>query len=713
MALIAIGDFDAEAVVGMVRDAFAELPAEPGPRERTDWPVPAHADTLYALADDPELRGTSVGLTIKRPPLEGEETFAGYRRDLVRSMALGMVNDRLAEVARSDDPPFLGASVRSHPIGRTVELTSMSARVPEGGEARGLEALVVEIRRAAEHGFLASEVERTRREMLAGIEASWAERDKTPSGAFASEYTRHFLHDEPIPGIDVERRIFRDELPGIDAAECHGALLGLLDGHGVVVEATRPTRDDVAGEDELRAALRAAAAVPVAPWVDEGAGGDLLASPGPPGRVVERREIPSVGVTELALSNGVRVFVKPTDFQDDEVLIRGSAPGGTSLAADEDLVSAEMAGHLLAESGWGGRTAIELGKLLAGKMVSVRPYHAGRTHGVSGSSTVADLPTALELAVLVMTEPNRDAAAGERFRERLRSRLVNRDADPSARYADRVTALFTGDHPRARPLTLERLDELDPEAAVAFHESAFANAADFTFFLVGNLDVDALVPELERTLGSLPSTGAASSDWIDRGVRFPGEAAEEVVRAGREPRAHTTLAFPSYSGEDPREWHRLRTAASILGRRLRETLREDLGGTYGVSVRYARRALGDDAGRIEIRFGADPGEIDALVAEAIRVVEDLRADGPTAEEIAKEKEIQTRELETQWETNGFWIGALSSLWERGRPFDEMEGRQTRIDELDAESLGRVFRESFRPDSVTRVTWLPEEVAAGE
>jgi zinc protease len=326
---------------------------------------------------------------------------------------------------------------------------------------------------------------------------------------------------------------------------------------------------------------------------------------------------------------------------------------------------------------------------------------------VDGSSTVADLPTALDLVVLSMTGANRDATAFERFRERLRSRLANRAADPSARYADRVAAVHAGDHPRARPMTLERLDEIELDTALRYLETSYRNAADFAFFLVGNLDLEAIIPELERTIGSLPSTGEAVSSWVDRGVRFPADAVEEVVRAGREPRSHTTLALPSYGGSDPREWHRIRTAASILARRLRETLREDLGATYGVSVRYARQMLGPDRGRIEIRFGCDPDRVDDLVATIFREIEDLTRDGPRDEEIAKEKEIQTRELESMKQQNGFWLGSLASLWVRGRPFEEMENRQPRIDELDGPSIHRVFGEHFPRDPHARVSWLPE------
>jgi zinc protease len=261
-------------------------------------------------------------------------------------------------------------------------------------------------------------------------------------------------------------------------------------------------------------------------------------------------------------------------------------------------------------------------------------------------------------------------------------------------------------------MVLARIDEIDHRRGLEFYRRSFANAADFAFFFVGNLDVEQLIPALESTLGTLPSTGEPRSRWVDHEVLFPEEIVRETVRAGTEPKGRTALTFPSYDGQDPREWHRLRTAASIVERRLRESLREDLGATYGVSARYAHSIVGPARGKVAIRFGCDPAEAEALGAEVFRVLEELSEAGPTPEEVAKEKEIQSRDLETSLERNGFWMGSLSSLWLRDRSFLEILNRQARIDELDRASLHRVFHEYFTTTRYTWVSWEPEADEAG-
>ena len=711
MAVIAVGALDQHEVEGWIREMFGAAPRSANLREPADRTVPVGADTLFALADDPELRGTSVGINRKRPAPTDESTYGGYRKGLVQNLATSLFNERLSERERSADPPFLGASFGSARFGK-MDLPSLDARVVDGGEKRGLEALCVEERRAVLHGFTETELERARKDMLASIEATWAERGKTESGNYAAEYVRHFVEDEPIPGIDFERDLWRKEIPSFTVEECNAAFRELATAGGLVIDEARPSSAPKTTEAELHEILRDAGSRDVDAYVDIAAGAKLIEEPAPPGRVTARHEIPEIGVTELRLSNGCRVYVKPTDFQDDTVLFEGDALGGTSMANDADLTSAAFADAIAGESGFGGHSASELEKLLAGKVASATPFFQERHHGVSGSSTPADLGTALELCVLVMTSPNRDPAALDRFLARLRASLVNRASDPSAKYSDRLTAINTGNHPRARPMTIERMAEIDLDRALAFYHRCFANPADFTFFFVGNVDVAKLNPELERTIGSIPPSRAKSTGWVDRKVVFPGNSVRETVRAGREPRATTTLTWRSYDGTDPDEWFRVRTACSILDRRLREGLREQLGATYGVGVGYARALMGPDRGRVSVRFGSDPAQARTLGDEVLRTVGALRDAGPTRDEVAKEKELQTRELQTSLRENGFWMGSLSALWLRKRPLTEILDRQARIDKLDAARLHRVYREAFRVDNLTWVDWLPAEEPAG-
>jgi zinc protease len=464
----------------------------------------------------------------------------------------------------------------------------------------------------------------------------------------------------------------------------------------------------MADEKEMKKALREASAARLEPYVDAGAGNKLLEKPLAAGSAKRLSTIADIGVEEWVLSNGLRVYLKPTEYQDDEVLFIGTAPGGFSVAPVEKLLSAQTSLSILGESGYGGHTAIELGKILAGKIASCRPFFDERQHGVSGESTVADLTTALELAVLMMTNPNRDEAAFARVMERLEADVRNRDADPGVRFQDRLTAINSSDSPRRKPLTKERLAEIKLDDALDFYRHAFANAADFTFFFVGNLEADKVMPLIEKTLGSLPTKGKPESAWVVHEYPQPKDTVKEIVRAGVEPRAQTAITFRSYEANDPSEWHRIRTACSILERRLRISLREDLGATYGVSAGYTLFMVGPAEGKIRIQYGCDPADAERLGREAFRILEELRADGPSEDELVTEKTLQLREVESSLEQNGFWLRSLESLWARGRPLIEILDRKARIEALTREGLHESLRSYFVAEPYTWVAWLPDE-----
>jgi zinc protease len=257
-------------------------------------------------------------------------------------------------------------------------------------------------------------------------------------------------------------------------------------------------------------------------------------------------------------------------------------------------------------------------------------------------------------------------------------------------------------------LTKDRLREINLDDALQFYRAAFANAADFTFFFIGNLPIDQTIPLIERTLGALPSSGKAQSAWVVHEYPQPKETVKEVVRAGIEPRAQTAITFRSYEGTDPAEWHRIRTAASILERRLRISLREELGATYGVSAGYAHFLVGPSEGKIRIQFGSDPADAERLGQEIFRVLDELKGEGPAEDEIVTEKTLQLREVESSLEQNGFWLRSLESLSARGRPLTEVLDRKIRIEALTLEALHESLRSYFVADPHTWVAWLPQE-----
>ncbi|MGE0593137.1 MAG: M16 family metallopeptidase [Vicinamibacterales bacterium] len=707
MAVIVVGDVDPDTMERLVRTHFSGAPG-PGPTARPVFDLPSHRETRVASLGDPEVQGTSIAVVHKRP-LRPLRTLQDYRAALVQSLVQQMFNDRFAEIARRPDAPFIGAGAGMQTLGRTVEAFTMSARVEDGGAGRGLSALAEELARARTHGFGDAELDRARRALLASYERSFNERDTTESEGLASELVRYYLTGEAAPGIAAEYDLARRFLPTVTPAETAGLLQDLTHDDNRVVLATAPEKDGtpVVSPEQLSQALARGASLPVQPWADSTAGRSLMAVLPDAGSVRASREIPDLGVTILTLSNGAEVWLKPTDFKNDQVVFTSYARGGTSLAPEADYTDASLSTGLVAMAGVGGLSPTDLDRLLAGRIANVSAYMGQSTHGVSGSSTPRDLETALQLLHLHFTAPNRTPASFDLLKRRLSAALANQSENPGAVFGERVRLLNTGEHFTARATRAEDLAGLRLDRMAAYYDARFGNAADFTFFFVGAFTVDEITPLLTRYIGSLPSRGRATTSLGEVRLQFPTGITRETVRKGREPRSQTVVSFFADPGLDELAMHRVRAAASVLEARLRDLLREELGGTYSVGVGFSSNQPQPGYGLTTVQFGSAPDTAGRLTAAVLDAVERLQQDGPTAAEIDRVRETELRELETSERQNNYWLNSLQTLhlfdWDPRR----ILARHARAEALTPQNVLEALRAYFPLDRYTVVTLVPD------
>ena len=710
MAVIAVGDLDPAAIETMIRQRFGAMPGTRGARRR-DVPIAPHRETRFVTVSDREIQGTTVNVIFKGP-FRALETLEDYRRSLVQSLAYQMINARFAELTRRPDAPFLGASAGSDTFGRTVEAASFGVRVKDGETERGLAALMTEVARVKQFGFGEAELDRARRGALAQYERTYNERNNTTSDPLASELLRHYLSREAVPGIERELEYARRFLTSITTAEVSAYARDVIRDDNRVVLSSAPEREGLAKvtQAQLQSALTAGLAASVTPWSDQMDGKALMAKAPTPGTVKSRREIPEIGVTVLTLSNGVEVWLKPTDYRADQVVFSSYARGGVSTATPEQYLNASLSSSIVGIGGVGGLTPIDLGKLLAGKIGGASAYISTYTHGVTGSATPKDLETALQLAYLHFTAPNRDPGALDLMKRRLEASLANQAQSPGAVFGERLRAINTVNHYTSKPIRLEDVGKLDAQAMWNFYAERFSNAANFTFFFVGNFTVDDITPLLNTYIGSLPSKGAPDSKVNDVHLQFPSSVQRETVTKGQEPRAQTVITFFSDTGLDEAQTARVRAAADIVENKLRDILREQLGGTYSVSVGYSDTSPQAGYGTTTVQFGSSPENVEKLNAAVMTEVDRLRREGPTAADLQIVKEADKNDLVQALRQNPYWLNALQSSHILGRDAKTIPRRSERTDALTVENVHEAMRKYLPADRYTVVTLMPEASA---
>ena len=660
MAVVAVGDFDKAKVERLIKSQFGNWPARKGERPRASFPVPDHDSTLVTIATDSEATRSTVGVYYLQP-LQQTKTVGDFRNELIGSLYNEMLNARLQEIAQRPDAPFIGAFSNQGRLIRSKNVYVLTALVPDSGVERGLRATVTEGERVAQHGFTSTELDRAKADMLRGMESAYAERDKTASSSFVSEYEGAFLEHTATPSIAQQYTLYQQLMPGIQLGEVNALAHKWLSNRSrvIVVNAPQKAAASLPSAQALRAVLDSAAHVPVAAYTDSVSNAPLVPTAPTAGRVVSSSQIASVGVTEWKLSNGARVLVKPTDFKDDELLFRAYGPGGTSVVSDSDYLDATVATAAVDAGGIGTFNASALQKALAGKSVQLGEYIGAIQQGLSGGGSPKDLETLMQLVHLSFTSPRADSAAFEAYRNKIEVLLANRAASPSAAFADTLDLTLAQHHFRAKPPSAQDMEFVRLHHALSIYRQRFADASNFTFVFVGTIDTTKLKPLVEQYLASLPSTHAGEK-WKDVGMSYPTGVITREVKRGIEPKAQTAIVFTGPFDFTWENVQQINALSDLLEIKLRERLRQDLGGTYGVGVGANPTHFPRQSYALRIDFGSAPERAAELQKAVFAEIDSVKANGVSDKDLQKIRETDLRERETSLRQNRYWLSLLAS-----------------------------------------------------
>mgnify|MGYP001151306564 CR=1 FL=1 len=711
MAVIAVGDFDVDAMIAKIQDEFGQSWGSDDPEERVVHEIPEHDDTRFAIVTDPELSNSSVNVLVKdeRTPVE---TVGDFRTELVESMARGMLNTRLNELVQKANPPFVFAGVGENRLGPNLTSQSAYALANQGEIERALEAILVETKRVADHGFTKGELDRAKADQLRSLQSTYEDRENRDNSRLASIYVQRFLRDSRTPGIEWRYEAVKRLAEGITLDEVNTVDLGgaFQQTANRVVNVSAPEADDISvpTEADLLALFDRIESTETEPYDDATSDDPLVANPPTPGSITKEETIDELGLTFWTLSNGHRVVVKPTDFKEDEFSFTAFSPGGRSTRPVNDDLSLTLGLSLVQNGGVADFSAIDLQKKLAGRIASASVSAGTYAENVRGSGSPEDLELALQLAHLRMTAPRRDEEATGALIQRYSAFFENARKDPNRVYSDSLRTILLDDHPFSKRITPERLHAIDLDTALDFYRERMADTGDMTWVFVGNLDLETLRPLVETWIASLPSDGDPDT-WQDIGMDTIDGPVHETIHVGVDEKARTTLLM---HGDLPEYTRKIRTGvdalAKVLSIELREVIREDKGGTYGVSVNGSTTNRPDEEWSMQVGFGTEPSRLDELVGDAIEVLRDVRDDGVKEETFTKVHEQLIRDHEQNVKENGYWMSVLITRERLGIDHRaELETDQF-LEDLSADDLTEIAKWALPVEEIIRVDMLPAQ-----
>ena len=455
--------------------------------------------------------------------------------------------------------------------------------------------------------------------------------------------------------------------------------------------------------------MAAAAAKSPKPYEESVSARPLIASAPKPGSVVSTTTREAWGITEWKLSNGITVLLKPTTFRQDEVMFEAFSPGGTSLATDSDFIPAETAAQVVNAGGLASFSAVDLDKAVrgAGKLASVGASIGDYSEELNGRGSPKDLETLFQLIYLRVTQPRADPTIFSVMTEQTKIALANQKNQPEFAFSEALASAMWRDHLRARPMTAELVDQMNLEKSMAFYKERFADVGDFTFVFVGSFDLATIKPLVETYLASLPA-GSRKETWKDVGMRRATGVVGRRVNRGIEQRSQTTVIFSGPFQYDQQHRVTIRAMSMVLDGLLRDALREDLGGTYGVSVSSGYSKIPTPEYTLSISFGSEPSRADALLEAAFKKIEELKANGPSERDLSNIREILLRDYESNSKQNGFFLREIASRVQHGEDLKDLFGLTEYDKKLSGADVQQAARTYFNMDNYVKVQLFPEK-----
>ena len=710
MSVIVIGDIDVAQMEQKIKDHFENYKNPANEKPRKVFEVPNHKETLVSIESDKEAAQTQIQLLYKDYEAPKKiKTIKDLQDKLAEGLFSTMLNNRLNELTNSPTPPFtFGYTYHGGTFARNKEAFQSFAMIDEKKQLEALKVLVSENERVKKFGFTNGEFERAKSEILSRVESQYKDRNKTNSEDLIWECQSNFLEESPMPGIEWEFQNMERIMSAIKLEQVNGLIKDFIKSDNRVVVITSPEKEGLkkVTEKEVLAALEVNTQ-DLKAYEDKAVASSLLRKPIAEGSIVKKETNDKIGATTLTLSNGAKVTYKKTDFKNDEILLEAVSFGGTNLYSNEEMKKTQFANSGLAEAGFSGLTQNDIDKFMAGKIASVTPYISNTTEGFRGSTTPKDLEYAFQMLHAYFTDLNFDKDAFEGFKQKQSNFMGNMISQPSFYFQQEFYTYLNKENPRWNGIvpTAEKWAETDYQLAYNKFKERFANAADFEFFFVGNVEDAAMENFAKKYIASLPSNNSKETAK-DLGYRMLKGDIKKVVNKGKDPKSNVTIMFYGDAAYSSKEAIAMTALGEVLTIKLVEELRENESGVYGVSARGSMSKMPYGSYSFNIGFPCGPENAEKLIASALAELDKIIKNGPEEKDVNKYKEAEALEYKKKIKENRYWMTNFTRSYINGSSPDDILVASEKVKAVTAKEIQEVAAKYLSKDKTIGVL-MPE------
>jgi len=709
-AIAVVGDIDVDEVEGKIKEIFSPIAAVENPIPRPENLLVPREGTKYLLVTDPEAPETSISLyIIDRQPDKRARDVDYIRDGFVISLMNNMMRNRFSEIVQKGTPPFIsGALNYGSFLARNYNALTLSASLRENEEARGFEAALTELERARRHGFTKGELERAKATMLSNFENLYKQKDKISNDDWADQIKDNFLTAEPIPSLDVQYSYYKEILPLITPEEVTERLRELITDDNRFIVVDGPEDKDHLTEAEAFDIVREIATADIKPYEDVTGGSDLITETLSGAAVIKTVALPQFDATEWTLSNGAKVVFRHADFEKDNVTITGYASGGSSLYPDSLVPSLTLFPQVISMYGAGEFDNVALTKMLAGKKASVSLGIQETMQTVAGTSTPKDFETLMQLLYLRFARPNYNREAYDAILGRYTAVITAMQKDPNKMMSDSLSMNMTGYHPRTFLLTPESMKLISYDDINYIYENSFNDASAFTFFITGNIEESVAREMASKYLGSLPSKYVTRT-WKDLGMHQPyGTVKKEISVPLAVPKATVIMSYTASTKYKPANYITMDVLKGILDLVYTEKVREEQGGTYGVSLNASSQKQPVEKATLLIAFECDPERASELKSIIYKELNEIAQNGPTQVNLDKTVSNMLKTREEDLQHNSYWAGTIRNYYLNEIDRNDPKNYADILNKMTVKDLQKMAKKFLAKADLLELIFVPEK-----
>lgn len=710
MAVIVVGDIDPAVAEQKIKAHFSQFknPVNEKPRPSI-IPIQARTKPEAMVITDEEATNSILEVFNFIRPAKKIKTWADYRQSLVDELINNLINMRLQELTQKENPPFVAGFAGKQNFIRGYETFFTAAILGNNSAEEASNALFGETERARLYGFLPSEVDRAKAAMLNQAEKSYNERDKSLSSRLVQGYLQNFLEGDPIPGAENRYKFIKQVLPTITVSDVNAVAkkMPAATNSFALLMAPAAQKDKLPTSGALLNDVIAASRQTVKPYEEKAIAKNLIEGNLPSGKVVNETKNANLGTTDLTLSNGVTITIKPTTFKNDEILMDAWRLGGWQRFPLADKDNAKNAAVVVDQMGVKDLSPTDLEKFLSGKSVEVMPYINDYDEGIQGNSSIKDFETFLQLVNLYFTQPRKDQALFNSFITKTKAQYQFLKGNPRAFYSDTLTKIVYNNSPWVSGVPKpEDFDNISADQALAIYKQVFGNADGMHFTFVGNVDLEKAKPLFEKYLGSLPSQ-KTEHEFKDNGVRPVKGVVDANIKKGKEPQSIVTILWTGEAKYDPKENLAFRTLIDALNIKVIEKLREELGGMYSGGLGGSVQKRPYEHYSISAQIPCGPENVDKLTNALFAIIKDAQ-DGKTPQtDLDKVKETLKKQYKVNIQENEPWLDNLSQAFINQTNPEDILTYEKRVDALSLKDLQQAAQKFFDMNNYVKAVLYPE------